>query len=107
MCSKRTKKLNSNSRKRPPKQSYEHLEANTNNLLKQKLDDYDLANKRFQETLTKTTNQITDQAAIEKFVTQLQVMKVEIDIQRAEAIQLVQAVDGKLYKKVKEVLHAC
>ena len=65
----------------------ELLEANkTNILLKKKMDDYDLAHKRFQEYLTKKTNQIKDQAEVEKLVKQLQVMKVEIDIQRAEAI---------------------
>ena len=57
------------------------LEAKkTNILLKQRLDDYDLANKRFQESLTKKTSQIKDQAEVEKPVKQLQVMKVETDI---------------------------
>ena len=85
----------------------ELLEANrTNILLKQKLDEYDLANKRFQESLTKKTTQIKDQSEIEKLVKQLQVMRVEIDIQRAEAIQLIQAVDGQQYRKLEKCLHA-
>ena len=85
----------------------ELLEANrTNILLKQKLDEYDLANKRFQESLTKKTTQIKDQSEIEKLVKQLQVMRVEIDIQRAEAIQLIQAVDGQQYGKLEQCLHA-
>ena len=43
----------------------ELLEANkTNILLKQKLDEYDLANKRFHESLTEKTNQITDKRSI-------------------------------------------
>ena len=33
-------------------------------------------------------------------------MRVEIDIQRAEAIQLIQAVDGKQYYKLEKNLHA-
>ena len=37
---------------------------------------------------------------------QLQVTKVEIDIQRAGAIQLIQAVDGKQYEKLEKCLHA-
>ena len=85
----------------------ELLESNrTNILLKQKLDEYDLANKRFQESLSKKTNQIKDQSEIEKLVKQLQVMRVEIDIQRAEAIQLIQAVDGQQYGKLEKCLHA-
>ena len=85
----------------------ELLEANkTNILLKQKLDEYDLANKRFHESLTKKTNQIKDQSEIDKLVKQLQVMRVEIDIQRAEAIQLIQAVDGQQYEKLERCLHA-
>ena len=72
----------------------ELLEANkTNILLKQKLDEYDLANKRFHESLTKKTNQIKDQSEIENLIKQLQIMRVEVDIQRAEAIHLIQAVD--------------
>ena len=85
----------------------ELLEANkTNVLLKQKLDEYDLANKRFHESLTKKTNQIKDQSEIDKLVKQLQVMRVEIDIQRAEAVQLIQAVDGQQYEKLERCLHA-
>ena len=85
----------------------ELLQANKNNiLLKQKLDEYDLANKRFQESLTKKTTQIKDQSEIEKLIKQLQTMRVESDIQRAEAIQLIQAVDGKQYEKLEKSLHA-
>ena len=85
----------------------ELLQANeTNILLKQKLDEYDLANKRFQESLIKETTQITDQSEIEKLIKQLQIMRAEINIQRAEAIQLIQAVDGKQYEKLEKSLHA-
>ena len=85
----------------------ELLESNkTNILLKKKLDEYDLANKRFQESLNKKTAQIKEQTEIEKLVKQLQVMRVEIDIQRAEAIQLIQAVDGQQYEKLEKSLHA-
>ena len=85
----------------------ELLEANKTNIpLKKKLDDYDLANKRFQESLNKKANQIKDQSEIDKLVKQLQVMRVEIDIQRAEAIQLIQAVDGQQYGKLEQCLHA-
>ena len=67
----------------------ELLEANkTSILMKKKLDDYDLANKRFQESLNKKAAQIKDQSEIEKLIKQLQIMRVEIDIQRAEAINL-------------------
>ena len=80
------------------------LEAiKTNILLKQKLDEYDLANKRFQESLTKKTTQIKDQSEIEKLIKQPQTMRVEFDIQRAEAIQLIQAMDGKNMKNSKRV----
>ena len=37
---------------------------------------------------------------------QLLVKEVENDIQRAEAIQLIQAVDGKQYEKLEKCLHA-
>ena len=85
----------------------ELLESNKINiLLKKKLDEYDLANKRFQESLNKKAAQIKEQTEIEKLVKQLQVMRVEIDIQRAEAIQLIQAVDGQQYEKLEESLHA-
>ena len=44
----------------------EMLDANkTNILLTQKMDDYDLATRRFRETLTKKTNQIKYQAEVE------------------------------------------
>ena len=85
----------------------ELLESNkTNILLKKKLDEYYLANKRFQEPLNKKTAQIKKQTELEKLVKQLQVMRVEIDIQRAEAIQLLQAVDGQQYEKLEKSLHA-
>ena len=77
----------------------------TNNLLKKKLDEYDLANKRFQESSKMKAAQIKEQTEIEKLVKNLQVMRVEIDIQRAEAIQLIQAVDGQHYAKL-DCLHA-
>ena len=78
----------------------ELLESNkTNILLKKKFYEYDLANKRFQESLNKKAAQIKEQKEIGKLVKQLQVMRVEIDIQRAEAIQLIQAVDGQQYEK--------
>ena len=81
----------------------ELLESNkTNILLKKKLDEYDLANKRFQESLNKKAAQIKGHSETEK----LQIMRVEIDIQRAEAIQLIQAVDGKQYEKLEKNLHA-
>ena len=75
----------------------------TNILLKLKTDDYDIADERFQESLTKKTNQFRVQAAVEKFVEYLQVMEVEIDFQRAEAILLIQIVDGKQYEISKNV----
>ena len=75
-------------------------------MLKQKLDVYDLANKRFQKSLTKRTSRITDQAEVEKLVEQLHSMEVEIGIQRAEAVQLIPAVDGKQYQKLEKFLHA-
>ena len=85
----------------------ELLESNkTNILLKKKLDEYNLANKRFQESLIKKAAQIKEQTEIEKLVKQLQVMRVEIDIQRAEAIELIQAVDGQQYEKLERCLHA-
>ena len=85
----------------------ELLESNkTNILLNKKLDEYDLANKRFQESLNEKAAHIKEQTEIEKLVKQLQVMRVEIDIQRSEAIQLIQAVDGQQYEKLERCLHA-
>ena len=52
-----------------------------------------MANKRFKEILDKKDTRIKDQNDTDKLVKQLQVMRVEIDIQRAEAIQLIQEVD--------------
>ena len=69
----------------------------------QKLDDNDLVNKRFQESLTEKTNQIKDQAEIKKLLKELQVKKVEIDIHRAEAIQVIQPVDRKQYEKLSKM----
>ena len=63
----------------------------------QKLNEYYIAKKQFQESLNKKTNQKEEQSKIDKFVKHLQVIRVEIDIQRAEAIQLFQAVDGRQY----------
>ena len=71
-------------------------------MLKKKLDDYNLENKRFQAHLAKKTNQIKEQAEVKKLVKQLQVLKVEKDIQRAEAIQLIQVVDGEQYEKLEK-----
>ena len=85
----------------------ELLEFNeTNKLLKKKLDEYDLANKRCQESLNKKAAQIEEQTEIKKLVEQLQVMGVEIDFQSAEAIQLIQALDGQQYEKLERCLHA-
>ena len=85
----------------------EFLDSNKANiLLKKKLDEHDLANKRFQESLNKKAAQIKEQTEIEQLVKQLQVGRVEIDIQRAEAIQLSQAVDGQQYEKLEKCLHA-
>ena len=74
--------------------------------MKQKLDENHLADKRFQESLNKRAAQIKEQTEIQKLVKQLQVMRVEIDIQRAEAIQLNQAVDSQQYEKLESCLHA-
>ena len=56
-------------------------------------------------SLTRRTPElkITD---IGKLVKQLQVMRTGIVIKRAEAIQLIQAVDGKRYEKLEKCLHA-
>ena len=78
----------------------------TNILLKQKLDEYDVVDKRFQESLNKKATQIKEQTKIEKLFKQLQKMRLEIYIQRAEAIQLIQAVDGKHYEKLENCVHA-
>ena len=78
----------------------ELLESNKTNILLKKLDEYDLANKRFRKSLNRKATQIEQQTEIEKLVRQLKVMTVEIDIQRAEAIQLIQAVDGQQNEKL-------
>ena len=54
------------------------------------------------KNLSPKKTQIKDQSEIEKL---LQIMRVEIDIQRADAIQLIQAVDGKQYEKLEKSLH--
>ncbi len=59
----------------------------------------------FKNISSKKTTQIKDQSEIEKLVKQLPLMRVEIDIQRAEAIQLIQAVDGQQYGKLEKCLH--
>ena len=83
------------------------LESNkTNILLKEKLDAFDVANKRFKEILDKKDTKLKDQTEVDKLVKQLQIMRVEIDIQREEAIQLIQAVDGKQYEKLEKCIHA-
>ena len=74
--------------------------------MKKKLDEYDLANKRFQESLNKKAAQIKEQTEKEKLVKQLQVRRVQIDIQRAEVIQLIQAADGQQYEKLERSVHA-
>ena len=80
-------------------QQCELLEANKMNiLLKQKTDDYDLANKTYHESLTKNRNQIKEQAEVEKLVKQFQVRKVEIDVQLSKTTQLIEAVDGKQHE---------
>ena len=102
------RKLNSNSRKPPPEQSHlkQMFEANkTNMLLKQKLDEYDIANKRFQESLNKKINRIKDRNELQMLVKQLQTMRVEINIQRAEATQLIQTVNGKQHETLEKCLH--
>ena len=58
------------------------------------------------ESFNKKATQIKEQTEIEKLVKQLQMMRVEIDIQGAEAIQLIQAVDGQQYEKLERCLHA-
>ena len=84
----------------------ELIESNkTNLLMKKKLDEYDLANKRFQESSNKKAARSKNRPK-EKLVKQLQVMRVQLDIQRAGAIQLIQAVDGQQYEKLEGYLHA-
>ena len=92
--------------KAEPLQS-EMIEANKMTiLLKQKMDESDLVKKSFQESSTKKTSQIKHQAKVEKLLKQLQVMKVGIEFQRAEAIHWVQAVHGKQYEKLEKCWHA-
>ena len=63
------------------------LEPNkTNILLNEKLDAFDVANKQFKEILDKKDTRLKDQANIDKLTKQLQIMRVEIDIQRAEDV---------------------
>ena len=42
---------------------------------------------------------------MEKFSKQLQISRVEADIHRTEANQLMQAINGKQYEKIEECLH--
>ena len=71
----------------------------------QKLDEFDLVNKRLHESLNKKATQMREETKIQKLVKQLEVMRVKIDIRSAEAIQLIQAVDGKQYEKLETCLH--
>ena len=81
----------------------ELLEAKkTKILLKQKLDEHEIAYKKFQESSNKKITQIKDQNEKEKLLKQLQTMQEKIDVQRAEAFQLIQAVDGKQYRKIEQ-----
>ena len=50
--------------------------------------------------------QLEDHSAVKKIIKQLQVMTVKIDIQRAELIKLIQAVDGKQFEKRGKGFHA-
>ena len=77
----------------------------TNIVLKQKFDEYDRAYKRFQESLNKNSTQMKKQTEIEKLLKQLQVMRVETDIRRAEAMQLIQTVDGKRQEELEKCIH--
>ena len=73
----------------------EQLEANkTNILLKQKLDEYDIAIERFQESMNESYSNKRPERNRKANQTTPSV-RVVIDIQRAEAIQSIQAVDGK------------
>ena len=58
------------------------------------LDAFDVANKRFKEILDKKDVKIIDQTEIDEQFKQVKIMGVEIDNQRAEANELVQAVVG-------------
>ena len=69
--------------------------------MKQQPEEYDIANKRFDERLNQKTNQVKKSES-GKLVKHLQVMRVEIDIQRAETIQLIQAVGRKHYEKLEK-----
>ena len=62
--------------------------------LEEMLDAFDVANKRFKEILDKKDVKIIDQTEIDEQFKQVKIMGVEIDIQRAEANELVQAVVG-------------
>ena len=56
--------------------------------------------------MDKKATQVKEKTEIEKLVKQLHVMRVEIDIQRARAIQLIQAVAGQQYEKLEKCLQA-
>ena len=57
-------------------------------------------------SLIKRTPDLKIKTDIDNLIKQLQIMRVEIDIQRAEAIRLIQAVDAKQYQKLAKCLHA-
>ena len=72
------------------------IESKKTNLhLKQELEEYEMAKQKFHEPMKKKTNQMEKQSKIGKLVKWLQVINVENDIQRAEAIHLIEAVNGK------------
>ena len=73
--------------------------------MQQKFEDYDIANKRFHESLNNKTNQLKQQSESDQLVKQLQVMNVEIDIHRAEPSQIFQALDGKQNEKLEKNIH--
>ena len=81
--------------KRSSKRSHFNLNYSkpikTNIFLERKHDEYDNANRSIQESLNKKTNQMKKQSEIDKLMKQLQVMRVERDIQKAEGDQLIQA----------------
>ena len=105
---------NTNIRQQLPEATYraaslqsEILESNKMNFLpKQKLDDYDLSNRRFNDFSAEKTNQIKDQTEIKPLVKQVQVMREGVVIQRVAAIQLFKADDSQQYMRLEKCLHA-
>ena len=75
-------------------------------MLKQKLDEYDLAKNKIPRISNQKDKSDQRQSEDQKLIKQLQVIRVEIDIRRAEAIQIIQARDGKQYEKLQKNLHA-